>query len=131
MDMAQNESKALKRITLENDFGAQISFTGYLEGENIDYEDLTNSLISEKIYRSEEGRTGYSIVIGRDDLRERRAYLIEQQNETCMVSNGSLTLGLDTDMLLTFMGKALEDQEESTTEDSLKHIRKQLQAVNE
>lgn len=129
--MAQNESKALKRITLENDFGAQISFTGYLEGENIDYEDLTNSLISEKIYRSEEGRTGYSIVIGRDDLRERRAYLIEQQNETCMVSNGSLTLGLDTDMLLTFMGKALEDQEESTTEDSLKHIRKQLQAVNE
>ncbi|WP_027178379.1 hypothetical protein [Maridesulfovibrio bastinii] len=129
--MAQNESKALKRITLENDFGAQISFTGYLEGESIDYEDSTNSLISEKIYRSEEGRTGYSIVIGRDDLRERRAYLIEQQNETCMVSNGSLTLGLDTEMLLTFLGKALEDQEESATEDSLNHIRKQLQAVNE
>lgn len=129
--MAQQNSKALKRITLENDFGGQISFTGNLEGEAINYNEASKTLISEKLYRSEQGRMGYSVVTGQEDKRERRAYLIDQQDETCIISNGSLLFGIDTDILLSFLGKALDEEAKQQQEDSLDHIRKQLQAIND
>lgn len=129
--MAQQQSKPLKRITLENDFGGQISFTGYLDGERMDYNEASSTLISEKIYRSEQGRVGYSVVVAQDDQRERRAYLLEQQNETCMVSNGSLLFGFDTEMMLTFLGQALDEDAASQNDGNITHIKKQLQAANE
>lgn len=129
--MARQSGRALKRITLENDYGGQITFTGHLEGETINYNEASGELVSEKIFKSEQDRTGYSVVVAKENHRERRAYLMECQNESCMISNGSIILGIDTDILLTFLGKALDEEAENQAEDSLNHIRKQLQAANE
>lgn len=121
----------LKRVTLENDFGGQISFTGKLENESLNFDENTGELVSEKIYSTEQGRTGYSIVNGDGIRRERRAYLLEDQEDTCMVSNGSILLGLDTENLLTFFAKALAEEAEQYSEDKMEYIQKQLEAVNE
>ncbi len=121
----------LKRVTLENDFGGQISFTGKLENDSLNFDENTGELVSEKIYSTEQGRTGYSVVNGDGIRRERRAYLLEDQGETCMVSNGSLLLGLDTENLLTFFAKALAEEAECYSEDKMEYVKKQLKAVND
>lgn len=121
----------LKRVTLENDFGGQISFTGKLENESLNFDENTGELVSEKIYSTEQGRTGYSVVNGDGIRRERRAYLLEDQEDTCMVSNGSILLGLDTENLLTFFAKALAEEAEYYSEDKMEYVQKQLEAVNE
>ncbi|WP_432738532.1 hypothetical protein [Maridesulfovibrio sp. FT414] len=122
---------ALRRVTLENDFGGQISFTGKLDKESLNFDENTGELVSEKIYSTEQGRTGYSVVNGDGIKRERRAYLLEDQDEICMVSNGSIMLGLDTDNLLTFFAKALAEEAALYSEDKLEYIQKHLNAVNE
>ncbi|CCO22957.1 hypothetical protein [Maridesulfovibrio hydrothermalis] len=124
------KSAALKRVTLENDFGGQISFTGKLDNETLNYNEGSGELVSEKIYMTEQGRTGYSVVTGDGFKRERRAYLLEDQGETCMVSNGSILLGLETDNMLTFFAAALAEQAESLSENELEYVKKQLKVVN-
>lgn len=125
------KTAARKRVTLENDFGGQISFTGKLENESLNYNEDSGELVSEKIYSTEQGRSGYSVVNGDGLRRERRAYLLEDQDETCMVSNGSILLGLDTENLLTFFCKALAEEAEQYSTDELEYVKKQLKAVNE
>ncbi|MBI9111263.1 hypothetical protein [Maridesulfovibrio ferrireducens] len=120
----------LKRVTLENDFGGPISFTGKLENEAMNYCERSGELVSEKIYMSEKGRTGYSVATRKDEAREKRAYLMEDQGETCLVSNGSILLGMDTDNLITFFAKVLDEQATEKSADELEYIRKQLEVVN-
>lgn len=122
---------ALKRVTLENDFGGQISFTGKLENESLNFDEHTGELVAEKIYSTEQGRTGYSVVNGDGIRRERRAYLLEDQGETCMVSNGSILLGLETENLLTLFAKAVAEEAAKYSEDELEYFQKQLEAANE
>ncbi|WP_027720498.1 hypothetical protein [Maridesulfovibrio zosterae] len=122
---------AQKRVNLENDFGGQISFTGKIENESLNYNENSGELVSEKIYSTEQGRTGYSVVNGDGLKRERRAYLLEDQGETCIVSNGSILLGLDTENLLTFFAKGLAAEAEQYSTDEIEYVKKQLEAVNE
>lgn len=120
-----------KRVTLENDFGGQISFTGKLENESLNYNEQSRELVSEKIYVTEQGRTGYCVATGKGNERQRRAYLLEDQGETCMVSNGSILLGLDIDNLLTFFCAALAEEAGQYSQNELEYVKKQLEAVNE
>ncbi|WP_320171433.1 hypothetical protein [Maridesulfovibrio sp.] len=122
---------ALRRVTLENDFGGAISFTGKLENESLHFNENTGELVSEKIYSTEQGRTGYSVVNGDGIKRERRAYLLEDQGEVCMVSNGSILLGLETENMLTFFAQALAEEAELYSEDEMETLQKHLDAVNE
>ncbi|WP_319763160.1 hypothetical protein [Maridesulfovibrio sp.] len=124
------KSAALKRVTLENDFGGQISFIGKLENESLNYNEDSGELVSEKIFSTEKGRTGYSIAFRKGEEREKRAYLMEDQGETCIVSNGSILLGLNTDVMLTFCAQALAELAENRSEDELEFVKKQLQVVN-
>jgi hypothetical protein len=120
----------LKRVTLENDFGCPISFTGKLENEAMNYCERSGELVSEKIYMSEKGRTGYSVATRKEEAREKRAYLMEDQGETCLVSNGSILLGMDTENLITFFAQVLDEQATEKSADELEYIRKQLEVVN-
>ncbi|OEU71118.1 MAG: hypothetical protein BA863_09855 [Desulfovibrio sp. S3730MH75] len=120
----------LKRVTLENDFGGPISFAGKLQNESMNYCEGSGELVSEKIFLSEKGRTGYSVATRNEDVREKRAYLMEDQGEMCLVSNGSILLGMDTDNLLTFFAQALSEEAAEKSSDEMEHIRKQLEAVN-
>ncbi|WP_291330224.1 hypothetical protein [Desulfovibrio sp. UCD-KL4C] len=121
----------LKRVNLENDFGGPISFAGKLENEAMNYCERSGELVSEKIYLSKKGRTGYSVSSRKEDAREKRAYLMEDQGKTCLVSNGSVLLGIDTENLITFFAKVLDEQASENSADGLEYIRKQLDAVNE
>ena len=124
------KARAMRRITLENDFGGQVSFIGKLENETMHYDESSGELLSEKLFTSERNRIGYSISAKRGEDKQKRAYLLEEEEDVCVVSNGSITVGLEIENLLTFFSQALTEQstENSSTEPG--YIRKQFEAIN-
>lgn len=118
-----------QNVSLANDFGDDISFTGHLVGEEMYFNDDTGMLTMEKLYKDSEKSLAYSIISAIGHARERRSYSVVPGEHTCRVDNGTLQLDLDTDMLFELLALAIESEQgkSSTVYD---HVRRKL-AANE
>ncbi|WP_316896456.1 hypothetical protein [Pseudodesulfovibrio indicus] len=117
-------------VNLPNDFGQDIDVTGHLIGEEMYFDDGTGMLTMEKLYRDEDGKLAYGIISAIGHARERRAYRVEEREESCIVTNGSLSLEFSYDQLFELLAVAMESEKESTGSQVSEQVRRRL-AANE
>lgn len=117
-------------VNLPNDFGQDLGVTGHLIGEEMYFDDNTGMLTMEKLYRDEDNKLAYGIISAIGHARERRAYRLEEREETCIVSNGSLNLEFSYDELFELLAVAMEAEKESSSRQVSEQVRRRL-AANE
>lgn len=117
-------------VNLPNDFGQDLDVTGHLIGEEMYFDDDTGMLTMEKLYRDEEGKLAYGIISAIGHARERRAYRVEEKEESCIVTNGSLSLEFSYDELFELLAVAMESEKESSSRQVNEQVRRRL-AANE
>ena len=121
----------IHRITLPNDHGQDISVFGRLSAEDMYFNNATGKLTVEKLYATDEGKTAYGLISARGDVRERRAYLMDDLGDGRMVvSNGGISIEVSTDDLLRLLATAFEADQDAETDTVREHICKKL-AVND
>lgn len=117
-------------VNLPNDFGEDLGVSGNLIGEEMYFDDGTGMLTMEKLFREEDGQLAYGIISAIGHARERRAYKIEQQEESCRVTNGSLSLEFSYDELFELLAVAMEAEKDSANKQVSEQVRRRL-AANE
>jgi len=117
-------------VNLPNDFGEDMAVEGQLIGEEMYFDDSSGMLTMEKLYKEEDGQLAYSIISAIGHARERRAYRVEEREETCIASNGSLSLEFSYDELFELLAVALESEKESVSRQVNEQVRRRL-AANE
>ena len=95
-------------VNLPNDFGQDVEVSGQLIGEEMYFDDNTGMLTMEKLYRGEDNKLAYGIISAIGHARERRAYRVEEREDSCIVSNGSLDLEFSYDDLFELLAVAME-----------------------
>jgi len=126
----QNGSDPILKVNLPNDFGEDLSVTGQLIGEEMYFDDNSGMLTMEKLYRDQDDRLAYGIISAIGHARERRAYKLEERENSCIASNGSLSLEFSYDELFELLAVAMEAEKESTGRQVSEQVRRRL-AVNE
>lgn len=122
----QNGSDPILKVNLPNDFGQDISVSGQLIGEEMYFDDNTGMLTMEKLYRDEDGLLAYGIISAIGHARERRAYKVEEREESCIATNGSLSLEFSYDELFELLAVAMEAEKESTGRQVSEQVRRRL-----
>lgn len=117
-------------VNLPNDFGQDLEVEGHLIGEEMYFDDNTGMLTMEKLYRDEEGKLSYGIISAIGHARERRAYQVEERDDSCIVTNGSLSLEFSYDELFELLAVAMESEKESSSRQVSEQVRRRL-AANE
>lgn len=117
-------------VNLPNDFGEDLAVTGHLIGEEMYFDDDTGMLTMEKLYRDQNEELVYGIISAIGHARERRAYRIEEHEESCRVSNGTLNLEFSYDELFELLAVAMEAEKESSSRQVSEQVRRRL-AANE
>lgn len=123
-------SDPVLNVNLPNDFGEDIEVTGQLVGEEMYFDDNTGMLTMEKLYRDENQKLAYGIISAIGHARERRAYRIEEREESCIATNGTLTLEFSYDELFELLAVAMESEKESLSQQVNEQVRRRL-AANE
>lgn len=118
------------KVNLPNDFGVDQSVTGHLIGEEMYFDDNSGMLTMEKLYREGDDKLAYGIISAIGHARERRAYKIEQKDDHCIATNGSLSLQFSYDELFELLAVAIESEQESVSKQVNEQIRRRL-AANE
>lgn len=117
-------------VNLPNDFGQDVEVSGQLIGEEMYFDDNTGMLTMEKLYRGEDNKLAYGIISAIGHARERRAYRVEEREDSCIVSNGSLDLEFSYDDLFELLAVAMESEKESSSRQVSEQVRRKL-AANE
>lgn len=117
-------------VNLPNDFGEDMAIEGQLIGEEMYFDDSSGMLTMEKLYREEDGKLAYGIISAIGHARERRSYRVEEREESCIASNGSLSLEFSYDELFELLAVALESEKESVSRQVNEQVRRRL-AANE
>lgn len=117
-------------VNLPNDFGEDVQVTGQMIGEEMYFDDNTGMLTMEKLYRDENEKLAYGIISAIGHARERRAYRIEEREESCIATNGTLTLEFSYDELFELLAVAMESEKESVSQQVNEQVRRRL-AANE
>lgn len=116
-------------LHLRNDYGKPIPVSGEIIAENMHFNDISGKLTVEKVYRVNGETIAYSAISAKEDQKDRRAYLIEQTDDHCHVSNGNASLDLDPNDLIHLLSLALaEDQAHAFTDADMDHIQRRLAA---
>lgn len=120
----------VENVDLPNDHGGMIRVSGTVLAEDMHFNDKTGMLTVEKVYDLGNGSQAFAAISAVDDRRDRRAYTIEERQERCLVSNGSITLDLLSDDLIHLLSLALTDSIRTADRaPGLEHIHRKL-AVN-
>ncbi|BCS89017.1 hypothetical protein [Pseudodesulfovibrio sediminis] len=117
-------------VNLPNDFGQDMEVAGHLIGEEMYFDDSTGMLTMEKLYRDEDNKLAYGIISAIGHARERRAYRVEEREDSCIVTNGSLSLEFSYDELFELLAVAIESEKESSSRQVSEQVRRRL-AANE
>lgn len=128
--MGGSTTDPVLNVNLPNDFGEDMAVEGQLIGEEMYFDDNSGMLTMEKLYREEDGKLAYGIISAIGHARERRAYKVEEREETCIASNGSLSLEFSYDELFELLAVALESEKESVSRQVNEQVRRRL-AANE
>lgn len=119
VDSEKSTDRIKHNLVLPNDHGNEISVSGYLEAEDMHFNNANGMLTVEKVFDMGEGKTAYGVISAVGHSRERRAYTIEQREDVTLMSNGSVQLDTPTDILLELLAMALQAEEEKQGADTL------------
>ncbi|MEF2146487.1 MAG: hypothetical protein V3573_13665 [Desulfovibrionaceae bacterium] len=123
------ERHRVENLDLPNDHGNKIRLTGEVVAEDMHFNDATGMLTVEKLYDAGGGRLAYAAISAVDDRRDRRAYVIEEKDDRCIVSNGSVAMDLNTSDLLHLLSLAVTESERNAVmETRIENIRRKLAA---
>ncbi len=106
-------------VVLPNDHGREIPVSGALEAEDMHFNNTNGMLTVEKIFGISGGKRAYGVISAIGHTRERRAYVLEENDDTLRMSNGSVTLETSTEVLLELLAMALQAEEAKENEGSL------------
>ncbi|THB67518.1 MAG: hypothetical protein D6E12_08455 [Desulfovibrio sp.] len=127
----QQEMTAMEEITLHNDIGSEIVFTGRLYAEHSFYDEDTGSLTQQRLYLTKDGCQVYAVVTGSGQTRERRAYVIKRDGRLCKINNGLFDVTVSTDDLITVVKGLCGITGSSQYEDFFTKVKDTERAVNE
>ncbi len=105
--MAQptNKEPGMESMTLQNDSGAAITFTGRLCAEHSFYDEESGALTQQKLYITNNGYTAYAVVRNDGRVKERRAYLMRREGQLCRINNGLFDVTVNVrDLLMAVKG---------------------------
>lgn len=89
-------------VTLVDDEGGEISFTGYLYDQTSFYDEKTGVLTKQRLYATDDGQQAFSIVASDGNVKKRRAYMVRRKGDLCTINNGSGEMSLPYDWLMLF-----------------------------
>lgn len=115
-------------LTLSNDMGEDVTLTGRLVAEDMHFNNSNGMLTVEKVYERQEGGLAYGVISAIGHTRDRRAYVIEEQGEVCVVNNGRLALEIPTDDLLELLSVAIEAERDVCADSACGHMIRRLAA---
>lgn len=93
-------SKNMEEICLKHDNGEVMRFQGRLFSECSYFDDENNCLTRQQLYVAENGEQVYYIVKSCGQKRERHAYRLSVDGDTCLINNGSTEISLQFDLLM-------------------------------
>lgn len=93
---------AMESVTLVDDDGGEVSFTGYLYDQTSFYDEKTGVLTKQRLYTTSDGQQAFSIVASDGNVKKRSAYLVRREGDVCCISNGSGEMSLPFDWLMLF-----------------------------
>jgi hypothetical protein len=95
----------MEEITLQNDIGSDIYFTGLIFAEHSFFDEESGVLTQQKLFLTADGHQAYSIVAGDGKNKEKRAYLIRRDGQLCKINNGLFDVTVNTsDLLIVVKG---------------------------
>lgn len=95
----------MESVTLQNDSGAAITFTGRLCAEHSFYDDDSGALTQQKLYITNSGYTAYAVVRNDGRAKQRRAYLLRREGQQCHINNGLFDVTVNVrDLLMVVKG---------------------------
>ena len=115
-------------VVLPNDHGREIPVSGHLDAEDMHFNNTNGMLTVEKIFDVGEGKRAYGVISAIGHTRERRAYLIEERDDVTYMSNGSVMLDVNTDILLEMLAMALKEEEQQGADSLCEHMLDKLAA---
>ena len=94
-----NNSAFTKKIFLHNDNGSMRYFRRRMFSESSYFDEHASTLTRVRMYATDSGEQVYSIVSGAGANKERRNYMIAQEDELYRISDGINTLRLPPELL--------------------------------
>ena len=131
MGEKRDQLAAMEEITLQNDTGANITFTGRLVAENSFYDEETGRLTQQRLFVTSNGLQAYSVISSDGRDKERRAYIISRQGELCKINNGLFDVTVNTRNLVTAVKSLVGLKDGVNAEELLDSLGNQEKAVNE
>ncbi len=125
------QGNQMEQITLDNDAGNNISFTGRLVGEHSYFDEDTQVLTQQKLYVTTQAQQAYSVVTSDGKLKEKRAYLIKREGQLCKINNGLFDVTVNAVDLLSVVKGLCGMSEAITEEEFFTKVQDPEIAVNE
>lgn len=100
MAKSKDTLERMEEITLENDTGANITFTGRLYAEHSFFDEDTQALTHQRLYVTNNGGQAYSVVTSDGKTKERRAYTIRRDGHLCKIHNGLFDVSVNANDLI-------------------------------
>jgi hypothetical protein len=127
----QGAENTMEHITLENDTGASVTFTGKLFAEHSFYDEESGVLMQQKLYVTQDGDQAYSVVSSDGKTKEKRAYLIKRMGHLCKINNGLFDVTVNANDLLAVVRGLCGLTDKLESESFFEKIADPDKAVNE
>lgn len=131
MPKSQDAATQMEQIVLENDTGANLSFTGKLYAEHSFYDEETQALTQQRLYVTNSGDQAYSVVTSDGKSKEKRAYIIKREGQLCKINNGLFDVTVSANDLLAVVRGLCGMTEDIDYEEFFQQAKGKDCAVNE
>jgi hypothetical protein len=104
-ELVENRGKLvveMENVTLVDDQGGEITFTGHLYDQTSFYDEQSGVLTKQRLYTTDEGQQAFSIVSSDGNAKRRSAYLVRREDDQCRIFNGCSEIVLPFDWLMLF-----------------------------
>lgn len=90
----------MEEISLKHDNGEPLCFQGRLFSECSHFDEENGCLTRQQLYITDTGEQVYYIIRSTGQQRERHAYRMAVQGDTCVINNGAGEIALQFDLLM-------------------------------
>lgn len=118
----------MEEICLKHDNGEDMRFQGRLFSECSNFDEEKDCLTRQQLYLTDTGEQVYYIIQSCPNGRERHAYRLAVEGETCIINNGKVEVAMNFDMLMLAVRGLCGLSEDATP--SLAMVEEMLKAAN-
>jgi hypothetical protein len=118
-------------IRLENDEGSFLEFEGRSYAKTSFFDENTGVLTQQELFTAGPGKQAFSIVATDGDKKDRRAYMVTRDEDSCVIDNGEQELSLPFDSLMAFARTLIEIEDEKKQQSQSGQDVQFLRTVNE